>query len=73
MKTKYHVFSEVVTVENRKARYWVSGTGDTAKFHEADLGFWMVLADSHEAIFMGMTEPAFHKGDKVKITFERIG
>lgn len=40
-----------------------------AKF---DIGWFVLFNGSRERLFFGTEEPSFNKGDKVKITFERI-
>ena len=73
MKTNIVVLSEIVRIELRKQKRWVSGLGDKAIFQDHPLGYFMVLDGSHEAIFIGHDEPTFTQGDKIKITFERVG
>lgn len=70
--TRYVVHSTVLKVEERKAKLYVSGVGGDAIFNEVSRGWFVWLDGSFEAIHLGLEKPEFEKGDKVKVTFERI-
>jgi len=65
------VHSTVVSIFKRIDRQWVSGVGPNATFKEIELGFYLHLQGSHEAIYVGFERPEFDVGDKIKITIER--
>lgn len=71
VNVKYVVYTNVVRIEERKARDYVKGFGGNAEFLERSLGWFMFLAGSYEAIYIGPTKPDFKFNDRIKITFER--
>lgn len=65
MKLK-DTFSFSVPVENVEQRFtkqWVSGSGDKAQFREVSAGWYLTLAGSHEAQYVGNIKPNAAKGD----------
>lgn len=70
-KMKISTTSKVIRVEKRYRKLYVSGFGENTVFHEQDLGWWMILTGSHEAIFIGTEQPNLREDDTVKITFEK--
>lgn len=71
-RTVYIIHSEVVNIEEQKVPCYVSGIGAGATFIEKSLGWFVYLKGSHEALHLGMDKPTLAKGDKVKITVEKI-
>ncbi len=71
-KTRYVIHSEVVNVEEQKVPCYVSGIGAGATFIEKSLGWFVYLKGSHEALGLGAERPTLAKGDKVKITVEKV-
>jgi hypothetical protein len=68
---RYVIHSSVARVERRIDRVWVGGTGEGAKFKEVDKGWYILLTNSYEALYVGFEEPNWKVGDKVKITLEK--
>lgn len=66
---------EVKDVIDRKLRRCVGGFGDNAKWEYESLGWYVHFDGSNELMFFGPAKgeaPPFAKGDKVKISFEKI-
>ena len=70
--TRYVINSEVNTVEEHKVPCYISGIGPDAIFTEKSLGWFVYLKGSHEALHLGPERPTLAKGDKVKITVEKV-
>lgn len=70
----YLINSEVVeVVEEFKPAYVIgSGIGKDAEFVNQSLGWFVYLKGSHEALHLGPDKPTLAKGDKVKITVEKV-
>jgi len=71
MTYKIAFYSRVKLIERRMSRVYKEGTGENAKFREVDKGFYMLLEGSHEALFVGLEEPEFRVGDRIKVTMEK--
>lgn len=71
-RTTYTILITVTKVEEGKERKYLEGIGPDAKFTEVSLGWFVTFEGSYESLFFGDTKPELEKGDKVKITFERI-
>lgn len=69
---RYVINSEVVNVEEHFVPCYISGIGEGAKFHETSQGWFAYFKGSHEALHLGMEKPTLAKGDKVKITVEKV-
>lgn len=67
----YVVHTEVVRLEERKERVYLTGSGDKAEFTEVSLGWYASFKGSYEALHFGSEKPWFDIGDKIKITFQR--
>lgn len=72
LKVNYTIMTSVVDVKEHKERRHVEGSGDKAKFSEESTGWFVTFDGSYEALYFGSEKPGFDKGDKVKITFERM-
>lgn len=70
--TKISFISKVVSVERHDKRVHVRGFGEDAEFRLVDRGYFMLLEGSYEALHIGFEKPAFHVGDRVKITMEKV-
>lgn len=64
--------STVVRVERRSRDIYDRGVGKDATFLKQDMGFWMLLSDSHEAIYVGQEHPGLEPGDAIRITFAKV-
>lgn len=71
---RYIINTEIVHVEEEfKPAYIVgSGIGKDAQFITQSLGWFAYLQGSHEALHLGMDKPTLAKGDKVRITVEKV-
>lgn len=71
---RYIINSEVISVEEEfKPAYIIgSGVGAAAQFINQSLGYFAYFKGSHEALHLGMDKPTLAKGDKVKITVEKV-
>lgn len=69
-KVRFVIKANVVRIEKRSRKFWVSGYGDDAIFHEQDLGWWLLLTGSHEAIYLGEEQPNLKEDQEMKITIE---
>lgn len=72
-KTRYVISdARAIRIEKRSRQIYVSGIGKDAIFHTQDLGWWLLITGSHEAIFLGEEQPDIQEGDKIRITLERV-
>lgn len=71
-KVRYVINSQVVRIERRNRKIWVSGSGDNTIFLEQDLGWWLLMTNSHEAIYLGEEQPDLKDDDKIRITLEKV-
>lgn len=71
-KVRYVINSKVVRIEKRHRKIWVSGSGDSAIFHEQDMGWWLVMTGSYESLYLGEDQPPLKEDDKIRITLERV-
>lgn len=69
---RYVINSKVANIEEHKVPCYISGFGDTALFHEVSRGWFLYLEGSHEALHVGMEKPELVKGDRVRITLEKV-
>lgn len=69
---RYIINSEVISVEEHFVPCYLSGIGPDAKFHDVSEGWFVFLKGSHEALGLGPDKPTLAKGDKVKITVEKV-
>ena len=72
LREKIVFHSKVVDVRERKIDRYISGIGDEAIFTEIGRGWFVLLDGSHEALHVGMEKPELVKGDRVKITLEKV-
>lgn len=70
--TRYVIYSKVVNIEEHFVPLYISGFGEDAKFDERSEGWFAYLQGSHEALHLGMDKPTLAKGDKVRITVEKV-
>lgn len=71
--TAYVLHSTVVEVREHFKTTHVEGTGKDATFSNHSLGWYVLFEGSGECLYFGESRPELNEGDKVKITFERIG
>jgi len=64
--------ARAIRVEKRTRSIYVSGIGKDAEFFNQDLGWWLLITGSHEAIYLGEEQPDIKEGDKIKITLEKV-
>lgn len=71
------IITVVEKVERRQARRYRAGTWAEAKsesqavYDMIDLGYYLVLQGSHEALYIGEDEPEFKVGAQVSIVISR--
>jgi len=62
-----------MSIEERHAHLWISGTGQEAKFEKASKGFFLHLKGSYEALYVGTEPPTdIHEGDLVVVTIDKV-
>ncbi len=66
------IYSIVQRLERRTIRTYVSGYGNTTKFVDEDLGWFIHFEGSHESIHIGFDDPPFKPMQRIKITFAGI-
>jgi len=69
--TRYVIRTRVTDVFERKQDCWVSGVGKDAVFSTKNLGWYILLDGSHEAIFLDTIRPDLAVGDIVEITIQK--
>lgn len=69
-KIRYTMHAYVVRVEKRFERVWNGGYGDKATFVDKDIGWWLLMTGSNEALFIGHEQPQLKHGDRIKIMIE---
>lgn len=72
LKINYVVYTQVVKIEEKFTRDYVSGFGYSTEYANRSLGWFVYLKGSYEALFLGMEKPSFGHGDKIRITFEKV-
>jgi len=65
-------YSKVVSIESHIREVYDHGIGEEARFRHDNLGYFMLLEGSYEALHIGFTTPVFKIGDRVKITIEKV-
>ena len=71
-KIRYIFVSCITSIEEHIVPCYISGIGDDAKFQDISKGWFLYLEGSHEALHVGMEKPELVKGDRVKITLEKV-
>lgn len=71
LRYEYIVHTFVDRIEEHFEDYYISGVGANAKFKRMSKGWFMLLAGSHEAIYVGETCPDFKVGGSIEIVFRR--
>lgn len=71
-KVAYTIYTSVDKVFQHKHRIYRGGLGKDAVYEEVPAGWYIHLAGSREALFLGMMQPELEQFDQVKITIERI-
>lgn len=69
---RYIIPATVSNVEEHFVPQYLGGIGDAAQFRDVSHGWFVYLEGSHEALGLGAERPALAKGDKVKITVEKV-
>jgi hypothetical protein len=72
MKYKYVIHSEVERVEQVFETVNAHKVNDEIVTEKVNRGWFVHFEGSRELIFFGMEKPQLYKGDKIKITFERM-
>jgi hypothetical protein len=67
----YTIPTTVIDIEQRFARLHVSGHGPDAIFKNLPVGWFIHLAGSGEALYLGQEKPDFKTGDPVIIQIRR--
>lgn len=71
-RTRWVINSKVTDIREESSREYVKGIGNEAIFKEVSKGWFLYLEGSHEALHVGMEKPELEKGDRVKITLEKV-
>lgn len=71
-RIRWVINATVTNVEEHFVPVYLGGVGDNAKFEDRSRGWFVYLQGSHEALHVGMEKPNLEKGDKVRITLEKI-
>jgi hypothetical protein len=71
-KTIYILHSTVVEVREHFKTIYIEGISKDAIFKNQSFGWYVLFEGSGECLYFGESQPDLNKGDKVKITFERI-
>ena len=69
---KIAFYSRVKLVKKLERRVYLGGSGESAKFGADDMGYFVLLEGSHEAIHVGFEMPEFRTGDRIKVTMETV-
>jgi len=69
---KYIIHSEVERVEQVFETVNAHKEGDEVVTEKVNRGWFVHFEGSRELIFFGMEKPQLDRGDKIKITFERM-
>jgi hypothetical protein len=66
--------TRVKSVSRRTTQRYIpgSGLGKDARFRELDLGWYVHLDGSQEALHLGAEQPELAPGDSIKVTLERL-
>lgn len=68
---RYVIASVVQRVEERIIKEYTKGFGKDTVFTPKSLGWYVLLAGSYEAIYVGDEVPTLNAGDKVRVTIEK--
>lgn len=70
----YTFTTRVVSVSRRTSKQYIkgSGFGDSARFREIDLGWYVHLDGSQEALHVGDEQPTLAPGDSVRVAIQRL-
>ena len=69
---KIAFYSRVKLIRRLDKRVYLGGSGETAQFGADDMGYFVLLEGSHEAIHVGFEKPEFRIGDRIKVTMETV-
>lgn len=70
--TRYIINTKIRAVEEEFAPHFISGFGADAKFENRSLGWFIFMDGSYEALHVGKEKPELQKGDRIKITLEKV-
>lgn len=70
--TRYVINSKITSVEEEFQPCWLSGFGSGAIFENRSMGWFVYLEGSYEALHVGKEKPELQKGDRIKITLEKV-
>jgi hypothetical protein len=68
----YSYYTRVTRVWEHKERDHAGGTGADALFTERNLGWFLAMEGSYEALPLGPTKPTLEVGDKILVTIEKV-
>ena len=69
---RYCFEATVLTVKEHFRDRWKSGIGHDYITESISLGWFIHFEGSFESLHIGTEEPALKKGDRIKITLEKI-
>lgn len=69
---RFVINSKVADVKEEFQPCWISGFGKDAVFENRSRGWFIYLEGSYEALHVGKEKPELQKGDRIKITLEKV-
>lgn len=72
LKIDYVIYTKIVEVEEHFVPAYISGFGAEAVFENRSKGWFLYLEGSYEALHVGKEKPELQKGDRIKITLEKV-
>lgn len=70
--TRYVINSKVSAIQEEFDQKYISGFGDSAVFEKRSKGWFVFLEGSYEKLHLGTEKPDWKKGDKIRITMEKV-
>lgn len=72
LKINHVIYTKVCEVEEEFQPCYISGIGKDAIFENRSKGWFVYLEGSYEALLVGKEKPDLQKGDRIKITLEKV-
>ena len=72
VKMRYIINSKVSAIQEEFDQKYISGFGDNAVFEKKSKGWFVFLEGSYEKLHLGTEKPDWKKGDKIRITMEKV-
>lgn len=69
---RYIFYTTVIEVFEKFQPVYQGGIGDDSIFKDKSMGWFIHFVGSWEALHVGPDKPDMEKGDKVKITLEKV-